>query len=321
MIRVLKLIILSLGFSLVIGVSAYVTVVFLIESEKTVIVPDLVGKDVVYSLELLTDMGLNIKVKDSQYSDTVAKHHIIDQYPEPGAEIKKGRDVNLFLSKGRKFLQLPDLRNIPLDQARLVLEANGLHPGVVSETFHERFPRYKVIAQEPTAGQIIARGSTVNLLVSRGLRPTAYVMPDLTGMPFSSAALLLDEIGLQAGQITFVEDKSFPRNTVISHDPASGYRVVEGDRVNLTINRVPGQERASLLSAGGVRLFRYRLEKGFLNRHIKIVLNCFGLSVPVVDAFKKPDESLWVLVPTRRDATIFVYVDHELALTEVFSGG
>ena len=321
MIRIIKLALLLIGFSVVIGIGAYLAVVFLVDSEETVIVPDLIGKDVVYCLELLTDMGLDVKVKDSEYSDTVANHHVIDQNPGPGAVIKKGRDINLFLSRGKKYIQLPDLRRAALDQARLVLEANGLHTGIISETFYDRLPRQQVIAQEPRPGQMTARGTAVNLLISRGARPEAYVMPDLTGTPFSSAALVLEDLGLTTGSITAANDERFPRNTVISQDPAAGFRVVEGDQVDLTVNRVVGEDRAPFLTGGGITLFRYRLEKGFLNRHIKILLNSYGLSIPVVDDFEKPGDELWVLVPSHRDATIFVYVDHELDLTEVFGGG
>jgi serine/threonine-protein kinase len=321
MMRIFKLVLLLIGFSVVIGVGAYLAVVFLVESEETVIVPDLIGKDVVYCLELLTDLGLDVKVKGSEYSDTVANHHVIDQDPDPGAVIKKGRDINLFLSKGKKYIQLPDLRRESLNQVRLVLEANGLHTGIISETFHDRSPRQQVIAQEPRPGRMIARGTAVDLLISKGGRPTAYVMPDLSGTPFSSAALVLEDLGLTAGEIKAANDDRFPRNTVIDQDPAAGFRVTEGDRVDLTVNRVPGEERAPLLNGGGVTLFRYKLEKGFLNRHIKILLNCYGLSIPVIDDFKKPGDELWVLVPSHRDATVFVYVDHELDLTEVFGGG
>jgi serine/threonine-protein kinase len=321
MIRIIKLILLAVLFSLIIAFSAYVTVIFLIETEGMVIVPDLVVKDVVYALELLTDLGLDIKVKDSQYSDTVPKHHVIYQFPEPGEEIKKGRDINLFLSKGEQYLQLPDLKGGSLEEARLILEANGLHPGIVSSTYHESRLQNEIVAQEPQAGQMVARTSIVNLLVSMGARPVAYIMPDLKGLPYPSAVILLEESGLLTGDVGSSIDDQLPRNTVISHDPEPGSRVVQGDRVNLVINRDLARDASPLLNGGGANLFRYRLEKGFLNRHIKILLHCYGLSVPIVDGLMKPGEEAWVVVPSRRDATIFVYMDHELIITEAFSGG
>jgi len=52
--RILKIAALGAAFLLVAGASAYLTLTFIIKSEDTVIVPDLVGKDVVSALELLT---------------------------------------------------------------------------------------------------------------------------------------------------------------------------------------------------------------------------------------------------------------------------
>ncbi|MEW6079656.1 MAG: PASTA domain-containing protein [Thermodesulfobacteriota bacterium] len=321
MMRIIRLILTAILFTLVIAFSAYFTIVLLIEGEETVVVPDLVGKDVVYCLELLTDLGLDIKVKDSQYSDTVPKHHVIDQYPEPGQEVKKGRDINLFLSKGEQYLQLPDLKGVVQEEARSILEANGLHPGIVSLTYHDRLGQNRVVAQEPQAGQMVPRTSTVNLLVSLGPRPTAYIMPDLNGVPYSSAVLLLGEAGLAIGDVSLAVDDQLPRNAVISHDPEPGARVAEGARVNLTINRPLENEPSPFLSGGGANLFRYRLENGFVNRHIKVILHCYGLSLPIIDGLMKPGEEVWVVVPSQRDATVFVYRDSELIITEVFSGG
>ena len=47
---------LGLVFLVVAGISAYLTLTLIIKSEDTVIVPDLEGKDVVYALELLTEL-------------------------------------------------------------------------------------------------------------------------------------------------------------------------------------------------------------------------------------------------------------------------
>ena len=81
--RIIKTAALFLIFILVVAISAYLTLTLIIKSEDTVVVPDLVGKDVVYVLELLTDLGLNTKVKGSEYSKEFSKNHIIFQEPEP----------------------------------------------------------------------------------------------------------------------------------------------------------------------------------------------------------------------------------------------
>jgi len=64
-VKILKIAALCTAFLLVAGASAYLTLTYIIKSEDTVIVPDLVGKDVVSALELLTDLQLNTKVSGS----------------------------------------------------------------------------------------------------------------------------------------------------------------------------------------------------------------------------------------------------------------
>ena len=82
--RAAKYSVLIIVFLCVTGVSAYLTLTYLIKSENRVIVPDLEGRDVVYALEILTDLGLNIKVKGSEYSSDITKNHVIVQEPGPG---------------------------------------------------------------------------------------------------------------------------------------------------------------------------------------------------------------------------------------------
>jgi len=119
--RIIKIAALFIAFAMVVGISAYLALTLIIKSEDTVVVPDLVGKNVVYVLEFLTDLGLNTKVKGSEYSAEIPEDHVIFQEPEPGAEIKKGRDVRIILSKGTMTILVPNLKGLTLQQSRIIL--------------------------------------------------------------------------------------------------------------------------------------------------------------------------------------------------------
>jgi len=67
------------AFFVISGISTYYTVSYFIKNEKTIVVPDLIGEDIIYVLELLTNLGLNAKVKGSEYSPDFAKNNIIYQ--------------------------------------------------------------------------------------------------------------------------------------------------------------------------------------------------------------------------------------------------
>lgn len=320
--RILKFGSLFFLFVLIVGASAYLTLTLIIKSEDTIVVPDLSGKNVVYVLELLTDLGLNTKVKGSEYSADVPENNVIFQEPEPGAEIKKGRDVRIIISKGVKSILMPNLKGLSLRQARIILEENNLRRGEISSTNSNTIKKDEIIAQVPSQGTMITRGQGVDLLVSMGIKPRAYKMPDLIGLSFNSAITMIESIDLVLGEIKTHFHEGKPLNTVVAQESPSGYCVTQGSTVNLVINRKSVQKGHNYLNESqGGDLFRYRLKDGFLKRHIRVRLNSFGVSADLFDDFMKPGEEIWLLIPRKNDATVFLYEDGELLKTFVYDAG
>jgi beta-lactam-binding protein with PASTA domain len=320
--RALKIAILLFVFILIVGASAYLTLTMIIKSEDTVIVPDLAGKNVVYALELLTDLGLNTKVEGSEYSTDMPKNNVIFQEPEPGSEIKKGRDVRVIISKGPKSILMPNLENLPVQQARIILEENSLCQGQISSIYSNRIKKDSVIAQVPTAGTMITRSECVNLLVSLGVRPQEYKMPDLKGRFLDSAIPLIENSNLILGKIKSVFYRDKPLNTIIAQEPLSGYFVTEGGVVDLVVNRKPGKKGHGYLAGSlGGSFFRYRVNDGFLKKHIRVVLNSFGVSNTIFDEFIQPGKEIWLIIPNNNNTTVFLYEDDKLIKTQVYDDG
>jgi len=313
-----KIAALVLSFIVFAGISAYLTLTLLIKSEDIVILPDLIGKEVVYVLEILTDLGLNTKVKGFEYSEDIPKNHIIFQQPEPSVEIKKGRDIKIVISKGAKNILMPNLQGLSLRQTRIIIEENGLCLGEQSVTYNNKFEKDNIIAQVPSPGAQITRGGCVNLLLSLGIRPRSYKMPVLNGLTLDDAIGLIEKNNLILGKIKslFFEDK--PKDTITDQDPLAGSLVLEGSSVNLVLNRKPGEQSSEYL-AGTINgnFFRYRTTQGFLKRHIRVYLTGLTFSNDLLNEFVKPDEEIWLLVPNQKGATLMVYEDDELILNKV----
>ncbi|MCP4693197.1 MAG: PASTA domain-containing protein [Desulfobacterales bacterium] len=318
--RILKISALVMLFIGVAGISAYLTLTMIIKSEDTVVVPNLVGKDVVHCLELLSDLGLNTKVKGSEFSPDTPKNYVIFQEPGSGEEIKKGRDVRIVLSKGFETLLTPNLKGLTSRQARIILEENDLSRGVVSSTYNRKTPKDGVIEQSPAPGKTVKRFSRVDLLVSMGRGPRAYMMPDLDGLRLSDAIPLIEKFGMSPGKIESVVKKNRPNGVILKQTPRFGYRVAEGTAVHLTAARKPGGAIRNARSAvGAPGLFRYRLPAGFLKRHVLARLKSFGLSIDLYDDFVKPGEELWCIIPSNEDATLLFYLDGELVETRLYN--
>lgn len=320
MTKIFKPIMYGVIFCLVFGVSAYLTLSFIIGTEKTVVIPDLVGKDIIYALEVLTDLGVNIKVKGSAYSDRVPKNFVISQRPEPGAIIKEGRDVHIVFSKGEERLIMPILVGLPLPQAEIILEENTLEKNVVSHTYNDHPGARAIVAQYPSPGMHVNRTARVNLLVSKGPRPAMFVMPDFTGMGLEAAILKIEEKGLVPGVIHTVYKPDVPQNVVIDQEPLFGGPVTIKTRVNLVINRQNDEKTRPIDLKGihGVRLFQYNTGFGFLKKQIRVEMNVFNNAIPVVNAFFGPGETIWIVVPNQTDVTLILYENNELVKTEIY---
>jgi serine/threonine-protein kinase len=317
--RTAKIAALVTVFLIAAGASAYLTLTLIIKSEDTVIVPELVGKDVVSALEILTDLQLNTKVSGSEYNQTFPKNHVTFQEPEAGSEIKRDRDVRIIISKGAKNILMPNIADLSDQQARMIIEENGFTRGQLSRTYNSMIEKDHVILQVPAAGTMVTRGAGVDILVSLGPRPVRYVMPDLSGNSFDRAALLIETAQLSVGDVRSSFDRRKIRNSVIRQEPPAGYSVIANSAVNLVINRPSG-------SADGDRLhhplygslLQHRIKNGFLKKRVRIELTSAAATSDIFEDYVKPGEEIWVLVPRDHDATVHIFEDEDLVGTRLF---
>lgn len=311
--RAAKITVLLIAFVAVAAASAYLALTLIIQSEKTVIVPELVGREVVYALELLTGLELDIKVKGFEYSSTVAKHHVIFQQPRAGAEIKKGRDVKIILSKGPETVRLPNLLGVELQQAEVILQDEGLCAGTISRSYHPRVEFDLIVAQYPFAGREMVRSQCVDLLVSKGPQPVAFLMPRLSGLPIDQAILLLESEKLRIDRIDSRSVDNLKTDIVFAQKPTAGAFIHRSTPIQLVVNRsVPGSFLSAGGSAGQMQLFRHQTGSGYLRKHIRVEIGTGeGLNV-LFDDFAKPNSEIWLAIPAGRKKDVFVYENDHL---------
>ena len=317
--KMLKIGLLFSIFLLVTGISAYLALTYFIRNEDSVVVPELVGKEVIQVLEILSNMGLNTKVNGSEFSSQIPQNHVIYQDPEPGTIIKKGRDVRIVFSKGTQSVFLPAFVNLDLQAAESLLTENGLSQGSLTYIYNDEILKNSVIGQYPDQGMATQRGSSINLLVSLGKRPVEYLLSNFSGMSLDDAIIRIERNHMKVGEIRSAPSETQPLNTVTAQEPVAGSRILEGSPINLVINRKQGDTPTGAYTANqGVRLFRYHVEKGFLKKHIRVQMRCSGSMNDVYNDFANPGEDIWVMVPLETPATIFVYDDDTLVKTQFF---
>ncbi len=126
-------------------------------------------------------------------------------------------------------MKIPGLAGTPVDEARALLEADGLVV-TVTEDFSSEYAADLVISSTPGKGEKVNVGSTVELLVSKG--PPPVEVPYLVDMLKQDAIDTLVYLGFN---VDVNEPPITPLGRVISQDPAGGTLLPYGSTVTITI--------------------------------------------------------------------------------------
>lgn len=221
-------------FSLVAGYLMYMQ----LGKKKTVSMPQLVGLPFEEAVGLIREANLSVapprKVKNPQYREGT----VVTQSPEAFTQVKIGRDVNLDVATSVEKTQLPDLRGSEIKDVAFKLTAESLPVGMEAHAYHNTIEANRIIATNPEGGSEVPRGTQVDILVSLGPRPVAYVMPDLIGKTQEQVKNQFEQTPFAIGFEQEKTDDPSRRNKVISQDPAPGKRLDSQAAINLKIGQL-----------------------------------------------------------------------------------
>ncbi|MGH9727198.1 MAG: PASTA domain-containing protein [Candidatus Acidiferrales bacterium] len=213
--------------------SAILTMRFAIQGRE-IVTPDLTRVTVSRAQSQLERRRLHLRVEDRIYSglppDTIAR-----QSPPAGTRLKVGEWVHVVVSLGQQKVTIPQLDDRSFRAAQIDLLSEGLQTGEVSSSYLPEFPADVVLQQDPPAGSTNASSPHVDVLVSLGARPPAYVMPGFEGLTLAEAEQRLSAAGLKVSKVTPLPLTGRPSGTVTSQLPLRGARVEPGASVELQV--------------------------------------------------------------------------------------
>jgi hypothetical protein len=140
---------------------------------RDVTVPNVMKLDEAEARQRLEHAGLAMEVDAREWSDTYKEGAIYRMVPFPGASVKQGKAVRVHVSKGPAPVTVPDVSGMKLSKARATIRSKGLVAGEVTEEHSETIPKGEVISQSPSAGQEVAKLTSVALVTSLGPEPVA----------------------------------------------------------------------------------------------------------------------------------------------------
>lgn len=190
------------------------------------------------AVRVLKQKSENINIYATEdYSDTVDKGLVMEQYPSEGAEITSDTQVRLVISVGKEEFPLPNVYNYTDQQAVTVLTDAGLK---VTRDYqaHDTVEEGKVITTIPNEGTLVVKDTTVTVIISTGPDIVYVTVPRLVGLDDNVARQLIDVSGLSIGTRS-EEYSDQPSGTVIFQSKEEGEEVQEGTAINLVISKGP----------------------------------------------------------------------------------
>ena len=187
-----------------------------------------------------------IQKAGSEFSTDVSEGHILRQDPKK-EETRKGSQlvIQVWVSAGEETGEVPDLENKSEQDARILLEKlnkeYNLELTVEApeelKQFSEEITEGYVIKTEPAQGEILKKGDTVKLILSKGpdIKPVT-VLP-FVGMSIDSVLSQLESYKLtcDAADVEVV-DSDKPGGTIVWQSPASGETVPEWTTIKFRVS-------------------------------------------------------------------------------------
>ena len=134
----------------------------------TVSVPNVVGDTQAAAESAITAVGLVVGTITSVSSNTVAVGDVISQSPVAGTTAATGSAVDLVISSGPALIAVPNVVGLTQTSASSAITSAGLVVGTVTLACSRTVASGIVISESPVAGTLVAAGSAVDLVVSRG---------------------------------------------------------------------------------------------------------------------------------------------------------
>ncbi|MDD2361345.1 MAG: Stk1 family PASTA domain-containing Ser/Thr kinase [Oscillospiraceae bacterium] len=169
-------------------------------------------------------------------SETVPEGEIIEQEPRAPTKIKLKKAVKLTISKGPQMITIPDVRkNEHKDVVEQRLVNSNFKVQFIQKSSEEVEVDF-VIKILPSSGEQLAKGSTVQVFVSTGKTPVPdEKVPNIVLTNIETAKETILQNNFIVGKTVYINHNSYPRDTVISQNPAKDTMLAPGSAIDITV--------------------------------------------------------------------------------------
>jgi beta-lactam-binding protein with PASTA domain len=188
--NVLLALLITIGLVIIVQISLF----FYTGHGKKIRVPDFTGMTLIQVDRICAQNHIMWQSQDSSYIKELPRGTVLDQFPAPGAFIKKNRKIFLVTNCwSPEIIQMPKAFDMPYRQAERILQTAGLK--VEKTEFVPYFaPTYvieqKYLGRTIAEGSPIEVGSGITLVIGRGLSNERAPVPNLLNISKETARLI-----------------------------------------------------------------------------------------------------------------------------------
>jgi serine/threonine-protein kinase len=198
--------------------------------------PDVRGEYLEKATYQLRSLRFNTKPILIPYSESHTPGTVIKMFPRAFTKVKEGRTIDLTIAGKDEDIEIPDISNLSLRNAKLTLTKLGLGIDTIIYEYDNVISDGYISFQLPRKGQTVKSSTNMTLGVSRGAPPDYYIIPDIVNYSLTRARKSIINEGLRVGEITYEFQPDLVPNTVIEQNMTAGMRVSFPASINLLIS-------------------------------------------------------------------------------------
>jgi len=205
-----------------------------VKNDKTIAVPELLGKPSAEAQKTVENLGLKFIVSDHGFNDQPLGT-ITDSNLKAGAMVSKGTQIRVSISDGKEVSTVRDLTSYPESTAVDAIKADGFAVGKRTTDYSEDILQGSVISQSPANGTPYEKGGKIDIVISQGPKIVTVLVPDLTGKTVDEATAILKDKGLKLGASVILETGNEKDDgKILKQNKAPQTQVNKGSAIDVT---------------------------------------------------------------------------------------
>ena len=204
------------------------------------LVPDVITYELNEAEKELNKKDLKLVIGDKKNNEKIKENLVLMQNPDAGNIVGMGSFINVTISAGATKEYVVDVKDYTLELAKKELEALGFKVEIKEEYNSDVAPG-AVISQSAKAGDAVAKGSVITLVISKGDKgidtSKTVAIPNVVGTNIEKAKEEVKKLKLYVAISEIIYDEKLPEGQITKQSPEGNSSGHQGDTIKVTVNK------------------------------------------------------------------------------------